>query len=57
MTETIHKFKKAMTDLFEDKIFNNKYSITETDLNDKRPVKPKKFRMRNQTSNRSSARR
>jgi hypothetical protein len=56
MTETIHKFKKAITDLFDDRMLINKYSITESDLNDKRPVKPKKFRMRNQTSSRSLAR-
>jgi hypothetical protein len=52
MTETIHKFKKAISDIFEDKIFINKYSITESDLNDKRPVKAKKFKIRNQTSSR-----
>jgi hypothetical protein len=56
MTETIHKFKKIMTDLFDDKMFINKYSITESDLNDKRPVKPKKFRIRNQTASRGSVR-
>ncbi len=56
MTETIHKFKKVITDLFDDRIFINKYSITDSDLNDKRPVKPKKFRMRNQTSSPGPAR-
>jgi len=55
MIETIHKFKKVLSDIFEDKTFINKYSISDADLNDKRPVKPKKFRMRDQTSIRSSA--
>ena len=56
MIDTIHKFRKALSDAFDGHPFTNKFSISEEDLNDKRPVKVKKFRLRNQTSHNSLVR-
>jgi len=53
MTESMHKFSKALPDVFFDKHVENKYALTEEDLNDLRPLKPKKFKIRNQTATHS----
>jgi len=53
MTDSMHKFSKALPGLFFDKHVVNKYALTEEDLNDLRRLKPKKIKIRHHTATHS----